>query len=966
MKRYIKTLFLLLTLSLLAAKAKADVKMTKSISVTDEVYCMHFDSNGLLWVGTSSGVKMYNGDKLLGLPYISIAACPQLSTEVRSISSDKDYLWVGTNDGLVRVTKTNGWTKHYKFPKQSQQIIYRLFTSSAGTLYAGTDDGFSIYNREKDSFTHFNCDKSQAIYPNGKKGRYEGWGVKDFCEAPNGDILIGTWGQGIWRYTPKSRLIHAYNQVNWANSAFTLCIDRKQRLWIGTQAYGVQRTSDWEDTSLPNLEFLTHGDERRLINDIIEEPDGKIFVCAGDTVAGAMGPDGALWLVLSSGNMVRIKHTGDTFVNYPTGWTRSMMTTDGRHFLFGIGDHGYAWTDLATSIVKRNKEVPGFDKIPGHEYSPRITSIIRRFNGETWMAAGDNGIIISRPDGYNEVLYSHSSQLPFVKDNATALHESRDSHILWIGQRQGLSYILPDGTGKYLEVKNDSVDLTGYWIVNHISEDHQGNIWVASANRSIVRISGNPAQPSTMRFKAYKSPSINVTACFEDRRHRMWAISPKGLMKYDKGKDEFCFVKTSVHLAGKKILSINDDKYGALWMTTEQSLVRMDSKGNTECFTKEDGLASTAFYTNATVRIGDRLFFGSDQGITEFTPKAEYKAPSKHKPALLVMDITIDGTSVLQLDSAEAASTVDAMPISTKHMTVQPSARKFGFDFCLLTYSNQKEAQYACKLKGYDDEWQAIDGNQHSIVYDRVPAGTYHFLLKAADSRGQWQQLPYDITVTVLAPWYARWWAWLIYIIMACTAAYFVTNYIRMRREMKASHRFSAILQSAQHTFPATPICNGNAADAAERAAEGYAAEGMDCKDEKNEEEGNDECNSAMTVTVQSTKTSRDAEFVSRATRLVHEHLDDSEYNRDCMASDLGMSVSTLYGRLRDCTGLSIQVFIQTIRLNSACDILKAEPDIRISELAYRVGFNTPKYFSQCFKKEFGMLPGDYVKRNAD
>lgn len=110
----------------------------------------------------------------------------------------------------------------------------------------------------------------------------------------------------------------------------------------------------------------------------------------------------------------------------------------------------------------------------------------------------------------------------------------------------------------------------------------------------------------------------------------------------------------------------------------------------------------------------------------------------------------------------------------------------------------------------------------------------------------------------------------------------------------------------------------------------------------------------------------RDAEFIAKATQLVNEHIDDADYNRDRMAADFNMSVSTLYGRMRECTGLSIQNFIQTIRLNAAAEILTHDPFIRINELAYRVGFNTPKYFSQCFKKKFGVLPGDYLKASTE
>ena len=37
--------------------------------------------------------------------------------------------------------------------------------------------------------------------------------------------------------------------------------------------------------------------------------------------------------------------------------------------------------------------------------------------------------------------------------------------------------------------------------------------------------------------------------------------------------------------------------------------------------------------------------------------------------------------------------------------------------------------------------------------------------------------------------------------------------------------------------------------------------------------------------------------------------------------------------------------------------------NVRVSELAYAVGFNDPKYFSACFKKEFGLLPSEYIDR---
>ena len=77
------------------------------------------------------------------------------------------------------------------------------------------------------------------------------------------------------------------------------------------------------------------------------------------------------------------------------------------------------------------------------------------------------------------------------------------------------------------------------------------------------------------------------------------------------------------------------------------------------------------------------------------------------------------------------------------------------------------------------------------------------------------------------------------------------------------------------------------------------------------------------------------------------------------------MSSSTLYNKLRALTGQGIIEFINSIRLKEACNIIKRQPVIQIYDIAMKVGFNTPKYFSKCFKKEFGMSPKDYAQNHS-
>jgi len=102
--------------------------------------------------------------------------------------------------------------------------------------------------------------------------------------------------------------------------------------------------------------------------------------------------------------------------------------------------------------------------------------------------------------------------------------------------------------------------------------------------------------------------------------------------------------------------------------------------------------------------------------------------------------------------------------------------------------------------------------------------------------------------------------------------------------------------------------------------------------------------------------------FLKRAIDCVYAHLDDSDYDRDTFAADMGASASTLYNKLRAMTGLNVSAFIRDIRMKEAMHIAQQQPDIRISDLAYKVGFKDPKYFSTCFKKEFGLQPSEYIE----
>lgn len=106
-----------------------------------------------------------------------------------------------------------------------------------------------------------------------------------------------------------------------------------------------------------------------------------------------------------------------------------------------------------------------------------------------------------------------------------------------------------------------------------------------------------------------------------------------------------------------------------------------------------------------------------------------------------------------------------------------------------------------------------------------------------------------------------------------------------------------------------------------------------------------------------------DQAFINSATEMVKKHLSDAEYDREAFAKDMAMGESTLYNKVKATTGQTVITFINSIRMKEAQRIIQSNPNILVSDVAIQVGFNTPKYFSKCFKKEFGIFPKEYAEQ---
>ena len=103
-----------------------------------------------------------------------------------------------------------------------------------------------------------------------------------------------------------------------------------------------------------------------------------------------------------------------------------------------------------------------------------------------------------------------------------------------------------------------------------------------------------------------------------------------------------------------------------------------------------------------------------------------------------------------------------------------------------------------------------------------------------------------------------------------------------------------------------------------------------------------------------------DEEYLQRAIKCVNEHINDADYDREAFATDMSSSVSTLYNKIRALTGKNVTSFVRDIRIKTACQLAKKNPDLRVSDIAYSVGFRDPKYFATSFKRVMGVQPKEY------
>ncbi len=490
----------------------------------------------------------------------------------------------------------------------------------------------------------------------------------------------------------------------------------------------------------------------------------------------------------------------------------SVYTSDGIWFWLGMNPYGLALYNRKTGESRFRNEIPGFESLPQEVMGAEISSIIKRNNGEIWFASNSFGVLIKKP--HRQVRQLTMANAPYIPDNfVSSLFESRDK-IIWVGSRSGISIIYPNDKGINLNPHEGRRNFS-QCDVRNITQDNHGNIWLATDNEGIIRISGNPYRIKSLKYHQYNPEHHNyavddATACFQDRENRLWAISNSGgLFKYNKEKDNFEPMNRIYHINGDRMFSINEDCNGNLWFTTNNALIRLSFRQgnipNIMSFSDKDGLKDAFFSPNASFQYKNEIFICGRTGFFSFVTNNQSIKPNNKKSNLIITDISIENESYSQLDSSMQARITKIAPTYTHKIIIPASVKKFGIEFALLSYTDLEQNKYAYQLVGYDKDWQYCRDGAHKAIYQNLPSGTYHLRLRAADHYGQWQNLPYDIEVKILPPWYATWWAFLFYLILLALTVYGGINWYKRHLNTKNRLQMAVVFTNITHEL-LTPL----------------------------------------------------------------------------------------------------------------------------------------------------------------
>jgi signal transduction histidine kinase/ligand-binding sensor domain-containing protein len=693
-------------------------------------------SDGYLWLGTRSGLVRFDGVRFV--PFAPQRGDTIPAGGVRRLLGARDgSLWIVWLSGVVSHLR-DGRVRSYG-EQDGLSVVLQLTESSTGMLVAGMQKGLAHFaggkwkdvSREwqypgtESKAVWFDRDgalwaqtEDRVVYRPARGQRFLDPGYRVARRAHRADFAQEKDGT-IWM-AELSRSAHTVPRVGDTQpiseviiGGWTLLIDRKGSLWIGTAGDGLRRVID--PTRIRGKTIAQFGPEAEhftekngLLSDIIyalfEDREGNVWVATTRGLErfreGAFSP-------LATPGSVRLRFvyaTNDTSV-----WTA---------------------TQNVRGIIRLR---PGRQEmVPGVE----VQDVFEDTLGALW---GFNPAKILRLNA------PRSTSIRLGRRNAQTMQTLSDVII----DRAGVLWVFDGTLGSLLRQTNDSLIQVAQlpppaWPGGNLFIDRQGRIWISQMNRVALYDHG--------RLRVF-GPADGVGAgiisgVFQDHAGSVWIATDAGLGKFDGVR--FRTTAARQALPGRVVFGVAEDEAGAWWVVTRTGVLRLprgemdralaDSNHTIQyrSFDQRDGLpgaVSGAPWGPQVTRAADgRIWVATDSGVASIDPRS---LPTAGAPPVHIETIRIDG---------------DEQPPSDT-ISIPPGSHSLEIDYTATSLSIPDRVQFRYRLDGADATWQDV-GTRRRAYYSALAPGPYRFRIVASNGDGLWNETGASVPFRILPAWY--------------------------------------------------------------------------------------------------------------------------------------------------------------------------------------------------------------------
>ena len=413
-----------------------------------------------------------------------------------------------------------------------------------------------------------------------------------------------------------------------------------------------------------------------------------------------------------------------------------------------------------------------------------------------------------------------------------------------------------------------------------------------------------------------------------------------GLYCYNYNKEGKTYVKsftTNNGLANNTVKGIVEDNQGMLWIATDNGLSIFNPKTETfSSYSRKDGLLSSQFYFNGAIRDAKgKIYLGTDEGLMAVTGVNH----AVHNSARLrFTELLVDNQPMF----AGSDYLDDDISIA-KRLCIHESDKSFTIFFSALNYGNDSQGVYLYRMKGYENDWVQLKPGQHSVRYSTLPAGSYQFEVKYIPSfdSDKEQVISVDIKVTPYF-WKSWWFVSLMVIAFIAFLLYIYTSRLEKMREREVEELYRPIEAALKDSDEPGKL---------------QSRIQMILENQKRYQDSQKKSIEADRKQV----AEKERPFMDIVMEVMEKNYDNSEFGVQELADEMRMNRSVLSKKLNAEAGQPTAQFIRNYRLDIAKKMITENAANRnITEIAYRVGFNDPKYFTRCFTKQYGVSPSSY------